>query len=41
MSAAERDGVRVVAVTLNAPDDWNDHQKLLDEGFQEASVHHF
>lgn len=34
VSAAERDGVRVVAVTLNAPDDWNDHQKLLDEGFQ-------
>ena len=26
VSAAERDGIRLVAVTLNAPDDWNDHQ---------------
>lgn len=32
VSAAERDGVRVVAVTLNAPDDWNDHLVLLSEG---------
>ena len=33
VSAAERDGVRLVAVTLNAPDDWNDHIKLFDYGF--------
>ncbi len=33
VSAAERDGRRLVAVTMNAPDDWNDHQKLLDYGF--------
>ncbi len=33
VSAAERDGVRLIAVTLNAPDDWNDHIKMLDEGF--------
>jgi D-alanyl-D-alanine carboxypeptidase/D-alanyl-D-alanine carboxypeptidase (penicillin-binding protein 5/6) len=38
VSAAERDGVRVVAVTLNAPDDWNDHQKLLDEGFEKLQA---
>ena len=25
VSAARRDGVTLVAVTLNAPDDWNDH----------------
>lgn len=30
VSAAERDGVTAVAVTLNAPDDWNDHKKMLD-----------
>lgn len=33
VSAAERDGVTLIAVTLNAPDDWNDHEKLLDYGF--------
>ena len=33
VSAAERDGVRLVCVTLNAPDDWNDHKTLLDRGF--------
>ncbi len=32
-SCAERDGVRLIAVTLKAPDDWNDHRKLLDCGF--------
>lgn len=33
VSAAEKDGVRLVAVTLNAPDDWNDHVNLLNYGF--------
>lgn len=33
VSAAERDGVLLVAVTLNAGDDWNDHIKMLDYGF--------
>jgi len=33
VSAAERDGVTLVAVTLRAPDDWNDHTELLDYGF--------
>lgn len=32
VSAAERDGRTVVAVTLNAPDDWNDHKELLEYG---------
>ena len=32
-SCAERDGVRLVAVTLNDPDDWQDHQTLFDYGF--------
>ena len=33
VSAAERDGVTLIAVTLNAPDDWNDHSSLFDYGF--------
>ncbi len=33
VSAAERDGGRVIAVTLNAPDDWDDHTKMLDLSF--------
>lgn len=30
---AERDGMRLIAVTLNAPDDWDDHCNMLDYGF--------
>ena len=33
VSAAERDGIRIICVTLNAADDWNDHATLLDLGF--------
>ncbi|MBQ7821732.1 MAG: D-alanyl-D-alanine carboxypeptidase [Clostridia bacterium] len=33
VSAAERDGLMLVAVTLNAPDDWRDHSAMLDYGF--------
>jgi len=33
VSAAERGGRRLVAVTVNAPDDWNDHAALLNYGF--------
>ena len=33
VSAAERDGVTLIAVTLNAPNDWNDHEAMLDHGF--------
>lgn len=39
VSAAERDGTALVAVTMNAPDDWNDHKKLLDLGFSSISTH--
>ncbi len=34
VSAAERDGLRLVAVTLNAPSDWSDHRAMLDYGFE-------
>ena len=33
VSAATRDGVTLVAVTLKAGDDWNDHMALFDYGF--------
>ena len=33
IGAAERDGITLISVTLNAPDDWNDHAALLDFGF--------
>lgn len=33
VSAAERNGRRLIAVTISAPNDWNDHKQLLDYGF--------
>ena len=33
VSAAERDSGRIIAVTLNAPDDWDDHTNMLNFGF--------
>lgn len=33
VSAAERDGRRLIAVTISDPDDWRDHAALLDAGF--------
>ncbi len=33
VSAAERDGITLISVTLSDPDDWNDHKNLLDYGF--------
>lgn len=33
VSSASRMGRRLIAVTLNAPDDWNDHIALLEGGF--------
>lgn len=38
VSAAERDGVRLIAVTLGAPDDWQDHEHLLDYGFSRCEA---
>jgi len=35
VSCAERGGQRLIAVTLNAPDDWVDHTVLLDYGFSD------
>ena len=33
VSAAQREGVTLIAVTLNDPNDWADHAALLDYGF--------
>lgn len=35
VSAAVRNGVTLVAVTLNDPNDWADHKKMLDYGFSQ------
>ena len=33
VGAADRDGLTLITVTLDAPDDWNDHIKMFDYGF--------
>ena len=33
VSAAERDGLTMISVTIDAPDDWRDHKALLDYGY--------
>ena len=38
VSSATRDGRRLIAVTIDDPDDWNDHAALLEEGFSQYSV---
>lgn len=38
VSAAKRNGVTLVAVTLQAPDDWNDHIALYEYGFSKVSL---
>lgn len=35
VSSVLRHGRRIVCVTINAPDDWNDHKTLLTQGFSE------
>lgn len=38
VSAAEKNGVTLIAVTFNAPSDWNDHIRLYDYGFERLSA---
>lgn len=38
VSAAERDGVTLIAVTLGCPNDWRDHTALLDYGFSQVEA---
>ncbi len=39
VSSAEKNGVELIAVTLNDPDDWKDHESLLDYGFTRLVSH--
>ena len=38
VSSAMRRGRRLIAVTMNDPNDWQDHAKLLEDGFSQFSV---
>lgn len=38
VSSARREGRRLIAVSLNAPDDWNDHIRLMNWGFGQFSL---
>lgn len=38
VSAVRRGGVTLIAVTLNAPDDWNDHEKMYNYGFSVVKI---
>ena len=38
VSSATRQGRRLIAVTINAPDDWSDHRQLLENGFSNYQV---
>lgn len=39
VSAAQRDGMGLVIVTLGAPDDWRDHKSLFDHSFDGWTMH--
>lgn len=38
VSAAEKDGIRLIVVTLGCPDDWNTHRNLYDAFFPQLTV---
>ena len=38
VSAATRNGITLIAVTLDDPDDWKDHTALLNFGFENTTV---
>lgn len=40
-SSATRDGRQLAAITLNAPDDWNDSAQMLDWGFRHFAMKEF
>ena len=39
VSGAKRNGRQLIAVTINAPDDWNDHAAMLEDGFKRYTQH--
>ncbi len=38
VSSAGKDGIDLICVTLNAPDDWKDHMTLFDYGFSRMTL---
>lgn len=38
VGAAERNGRKLISVTINAPDDWQDHKRMLDFGFEQYQL---
>ena len=38
VSSATRNGRRLICVTIDDPDDWNDHRQLLEQGFSKFRV---
>ena len=38
VTAAQRKGVTLICVTLNAPDDWHDHEKLMNYVFSQIKT---
>ena len=38
VSSAQREGRRLVCVTINAPSDWSDHEALLEQGFRDYTL---
>ena len=38
VSSATRNGRRLICVTIDDPDDWNDHSNLLEQGFSQFRV---
>jgi len=38
VTTAKKDGLPLIAVTLNGPDDWNDHTALYEWGFKEHEL---
>ncbi len=38
VSSATRQGRRLIAVTMNAPNDWQDHTALMEQGFRDYDV---
>lgn len=38
VSSAQRDGRRLIGVTIDAPNDWEDHADFLEEGFRRYSI---
>ncbi len=41
ITAAQRNGVTLICITLDAPNDWNDHIRLFDIGFNEVKTVEF